>query len=386
MAIVEVLIPQMGEGLHEVRIVGFQKQPGDAVKRDEPLYSMETDKAAMEVESPFEGVLQEWLAQEGAILAIGAPIARIETPPAVAAEPPPIDGTGTGLVPAPPGAGTSAPDPGTREAHIPPRTRAYCRERGVCDEEMRRIPAAAGKLMPGDVDAYLATKAAGIGGGGAFADRPLSAQHRTLIYRLRRSAEIVIPGVAKRPMEWSGIRRHADALRERGLSLQPSAFQTFAYCVAQAVKEHPKFRSTLLGEETVREHAHVNLGIAVGGRDGRLATAVVRDADSLPFETFVRTAQAQIRRARGGEDQADPSVQLHLTYMGSYEIVDAVPVLVAPAVAILFIGSPYIQNGASLVNLVLTFDHRLIQGVEAALFLGSVVHKAHQVEELNFSA
>jgi pyruvate dehydrogenase E2 component (dihydrolipoamide acetyltransferase) len=62
MPIVEILVPQMGEGLQEVILLNFHKQPGDAVKRDELIYSMETDKATMEVESPYEGVLQEWLA------------------------------------------------------------------------------------------------------------------------------------------------------------------------------------------------------------------------------------------------------------------------------------------------------------------------------------
>jgi len=79
MGSVDILIPQMGEGLQEVRILLFLKRPGDAIKRDEPIYEMETDKATVEVESPCEGILQEWLAREDEILPIGAPIARIET-------------------------------------------------------------------------------------------------------------------------------------------------------------------------------------------------------------------------------------------------------------------------------------------------------------------
>jgi len=78
MPIEEVYIPQMGEGLQEVVIIKLHKQPGDVVKRDEPFYTMETDKASLEVESPYDGVLREWLAEEGAVLPIGAPIARIE--------------------------------------------------------------------------------------------------------------------------------------------------------------------------------------------------------------------------------------------------------------------------------------------------------------------
>src|SRR5262245_47545719 len=73
-AIVDILVPQMGEGLTEVRILEFHKKPGDRVKRDEILYSMETDKATMEVESAQEGVLIEWLAQADEVLPIGTPI------------------------------------------------------------------------------------------------------------------------------------------------------------------------------------------------------------------------------------------------------------------------------------------------------------------------
>jgi pyruvate/2-oxoglutarate dehydrogenase complex dihydrolipoamide acyltransferase (E2) component len=83
MAIVEVIVPQLGEGLQEVRVMRFLKQPGERVARDEHIYEMETDKANVEVESPYAGVLVEWLAKEGDILPIGAPIARMEVEGAV---------------------------------------------------------------------------------------------------------------------------------------------------------------------------------------------------------------------------------------------------------------------------------------------------------------
>ena len=60
MPIASVKIPQIGEGLQEARLVAVLKQPGDRVKRDEPIYQMETDKAVMDVESPYEGVLIAW--------------------------------------------------------------------------------------------------------------------------------------------------------------------------------------------------------------------------------------------------------------------------------------------------------------------------------------
>lgn len=375
MAIVDVPIPQMGEGLQEVIILGFHKQPGDFVKRDELLYSMETDKAVMEVESPYEGVLKEWLAEEGAVLEIGAPVARMEvedaaTETAAAAQ---------SAVASP----EAAPDSrAERETIIPPRTRAYCREQGIPEEEMRRIPASGAKLLPADVDAYLKARREEETAPKPYVEHALSPLHRTFIYRLRRSAQIVVPATAKRAVDWGRVRRFAESVRAQGGPLQPTSFQSFAYCVIQAVKEHPKFRSALIGETTIREYRHLNLGIAVGLPEGELTTAVVPESDTLDFAAFIQTAQANIQRAREGEDQATETTQLLLTYMGPYEIVDAVPVLVAPAAAVLFIGSAYEQNGGLISNLALTFDHRLIQGIEAAVFLRSIVEKVQQIEQI----
>src|SRR5438105_2457957 len=100
MAIVDIKIPQMGEGLTEVRLLQLLKSPGDLVARDEILYTMETDKATLEVESPETGKLTEWLAAEGDVLPIGAAVARIDqTSPRssddgasepAAGEPPPV--------------------------------------------------------------------------------------------------------------------------------------------------------------------------------------------------------------------------------------------------------------------------------------------------------
>src|SRR5579883_1623343 len=142
MALQDIVVPQMGEGLQEVSVVAFHKEPGDMVRRDEPLYSMETDKAVVDVESPFEGTLQEWLAAVGDTLPIGAPIARVET--AAAAQE-----RSSKPVSAPADSG---------EIQIPPRTRAHCKELGIDEDEMRSIPAPSGKLMPADVDAYIAVK------------------------------------------------------------------------------------------------------------------------------------------------------------------------------------------------------------------------------------
>lgn len=402
MPTVDVLVPQMGEGLHEVLIVEFRKKPGDPVRRDEPIYDMETDKATMEVECPHEGTLVEWLASEGDTVPIGAPVARIELRE-VAPSPNGANGKGVAAGASPMAALTGAPAAGAadlRDRAIPPRTRAYAREKGLGDADLLTIPAAGARLMPGDIDAFLEARSASGGDmlapvvpeeddGAAipagppaeYVERALSKQDRTFLYRLKRSASMVVPAVAKRQMDWGAIRAFADTRKAAG-ELQPSAFQCVAWCIAQAVAQHPKFRSTLVREDAVREFAHLNLGIAVAMPTGELTIAVVRKADSLGFEEFVRTAQENIAAAREGEDQADESTHLLLTYMGPYEVTDAVPVLVAPAAAVLFIGSAFEQGGQQVVNLALAFDHRLIHGVEAAEFLRTIVRNAAEIEPM----
>ena len=402
MPIVDVLVPQMGEGLQEVLIVELTKKPGDQVRRDEPFYQMETDKATMEVESPHEGVLVEWLAAEGDTLAIGAPIARMEI-----VQPAPLGapaGNGRGVSASPMAALTDAAAGASADAlrsrNIPPRTRSYAREKGLSDDDLARVPAAGPRLMPADIDAFLeaggesddapsslptpAEAAIAEGRDKDFRERPLSQQDKTFIYRLKRSASMVVQATAKRQMDWDAIRRFADARKAAAGpdGAQPSTFQCLAWCIAQAAKEHPRFRSSLLREDTVREYAHLNLGIAVAMPTGELSIAVVRGADKLSFEEFVRAAQERIQAARDGEDQADESTQLLLTYMGPYDVTDGVPVLVAPAAAVLFIGSAFDQGGRQVVNLSLSFDHRLIHGVEAAEFLRSIVHNATNIESL----
>ena len=78
MPVISVRIPQLGEGLQEALLVDLLKQPGDTISRDEPIYTMETDKATTDVESPYDGKLIEWLVEPGTVLSIGHEIAKME--------------------------------------------------------------------------------------------------------------------------------------------------------------------------------------------------------------------------------------------------------------------------------------------------------------------
>jgi pyruvate dehydrogenase E2 component (dihydrolipoamide acetyltransferase) len=366
MKTLDIRVPQMGEGLREVLVLKLLKNPGEFVRRDEVIYVMESDKAIIEVESPHEGILREWLTEEARVVSVGATIARIESETEVAED-----------------ADLQTPkvnDPSRRgggRVFVPPRTRAYCKNLAIPEDDILDIPAASGTLMPGDVDRYLSRKpdksihlpSPVVTLATGFRDRPVSAQQRVLNFRLLRSAQLVIPGTVKRHLDWQDLKGAVKALRRANPGVRASDFETFAYAVALATRDHSEFRSVLLKDDVIREFEHLDLGLAVQQPDGELVMAVVPNADDLEFSSFVAVTQEQVRRALNGEDQINERVPLHINYVARLKITDGVPVLIAPAVAVVFLCAPVDRKAIIGV----TFDHRLINGACAAKFLGSVL-------------
>jgi pyruvate dehydrogenase E2 component (dihydrolipoamide acetyltransferase) len=285
-----------------------------------------------------------------------------------------------------------------RNAQIPPRTREYAREQGVSDEVLATIAEHAdGRLLPQSIDAYLRGKREGSAGApperiasppppdsGEYSDSELPQRQRTLIFRLQRSAQTVVPATMEVALDWSAIEAARAQLKSRGENdpgKSPTQFLIFAWCVAQAAKDHPTFRSMLASETVLRQYARLQLGIAVSRPGDELLMARVPDADTLSLEEFSAAASDAIERARAGVDQASEVMQLSLTNMASAGVRMGIPVVVAPAVGTLFIGTPYDQAypipGGGIgfrrqANMVFTFDHRIANGVGAARFLEDI--------------
>lgn len=393
--IVAINIPHIGEGLQEARLVAVLKQPGDSIRRDETIYQMETDKAIMDVESPYDGVLVEWLAAPDTLLPIGAEVGRMKVTGGA-----PVAATKSQAASAPAAAAPVATAPtaasapaGARRTDIPPRTRAYAKEKGVSESQLQTIPAAGSKLMPSDIDAFLAGGApapAATTSNANYDEKPLSQKQRLLASRLTRGSQLVVPGTMSVVCDWSPIEGVRQRLKAAGGDFQPSAFTIFAYAVVRALVDFPALRSTMVGDGTLRTYRHANLGIAVALPGDELVIARVDQADTLSWPDFAAAARAQIDLARNGTDQANESVTISLTNMQAYNIRDAVAVVVPPSVATLFLGEPHYeldQNSSEpkmrrCVHIGLTFDHRLINGVGGAEFLNAVRRNMEQIEEL----
>ncbi len=392
--VVALKIPQIGEGLQEARLVATLKQPGDRVKRDEPIYQMETDKAVMDVESPHAGRIVQWLAEPDTVLKIGSDVLLMEVEGPVAAAVVETAVAEPGHGPGDRGAGRGPALQG-RRTDVPPRTRAYAKAKGLSDAQLEAVPAKGSKLMPEDVDAFLAGAApsgvAATATGKAYREAPMGAKQRVLSSRLQRGNQLVVPGMMSVVVDWGPIEALRQEYKDASGDFKPSVFTLFAYCVARAAAGHPIVRSTLVGDSNVRTYDHLQLGIAVALPGDELVVAVVEDSDALDWPTFAATTRERIDLARQGKDQANESVTLSITNMAAYQIRDAMAVVVPPGVATIFLGEAY--NGLSnetpgelkvqrCANVGITIDHRLINGVGGAEFLLAIKRNVEGVRAL----
>ncbi len=379
MPIISVRIPQLGEGLQEALLVEFLKQPGDAIKRDDPIYVMETDKATTDVESPYDGTLVEWTVESGSVLEIGAEIGKMEVaegvkempaghgPEETAAEPVAASSTNASVATKPVRSG---------KILIPPKTRKYLKEHNLLDVA-DQIPATGSKLMPADVDAYLATSTATVSSD-LYDTVPLAKSQITLNYRMSRGSQACIPVTVMNDIDWSSVAASRQRVRDSG---GPSGFAMACWCVVQALKNHDKLRSVMAADgKNLKVFKGVSLGIAVALPGDEMVTAVVQNAEAMTADEFYAAMKQQIDIARDGKDQADESTTITVSNIGIAGMRIGIPAIVAPAVATLAIGQTYdhpVPDGDSfkfktMVTATLSFDHRIANGVGAANFMNEV--------------
>jgi pyruvate dehydrogenase E2 component (dihydrolipoamide acetyltransferase) len=259
---------------------------------------------------------------------------------------------------------------------IPPKTRKLLKEHGLL-ELADEIPCSGSKLMPDDVEAYLAA-GAGAGSTDDYEVQPLPQSQITLNYRLGRGTQSCIPVTVMNEVNWSQLQSVRATVKATG---GPTGFAMALWCVVQALKNHDAFRSSLSSDGRTRNVYHrVNLGIAVALPGDQMVTAVVREADKMDQTAFFQAVSRQIETARDGQDQADASTTVTVSNIGKAGMRIGIPAIVAPAVATLAIGETYplpVPDGDSFkfqtsATLTLSFDHRLANGVGAANFMNQV--------------
>ncbi|MCD8481790.1 MAG: 2-oxo acid dehydrogenase subunit E2 [Verrucomicrobia bacterium] len=177
--------------------------------------------------------------------------------------------------------------------------------------------------------------------------------------------------------DWAPIREaRADAKARLG-SKAPSPTVMVAWSVVQAMKKHPVFNCTIAPTDTLIQHDDFDFGVAVSLANDALDTAVIECANQLSWQAFAEAYDDAVRKVRSGIPTSKACTPLILTSMGGFNVRDAAPVVVPPAIGTLFIGEAHWDLDADgtpveKVNLCLTFDHRWLNGVAGAQFLSDV--------------
>lgn len=381
-------MPQLGETIAEGTIGRWLKQVGDAVEMDEPLVEIITDKVNAEVPSPAAGTLSAILVDEGETVDVGVEIAAVEESGGAGVST--IENRVHEQTPAR-STPTPAASPGKTAAAAPvsPLVKRLARENNV---DLAAIVGTGngGRVTKDDILTFVQRRdqaaAEGTTGGPTSETQevPLSPAHRAMANRMAESASTI-------PHAWLLVEVDATNLvncranqldtfqSEHGFEL--TYLPLVAKAVVEALGEHPIVNSRWAGDKLLQQTA-VHLSIAVASERG-LMVPVVHSAESLGVTALALAIRSVVEKARAGrlevEDIQGGTFTLNNT--GALGSIASQPIINHPQAAILnmeaIVKRPVVVNGDAIavrpmMNLCLSFDHRVMDGQQAAQFLQAV--------------
>ena len=378
---ITVKTPELAESVAEATLLDWQKQPGDAVAEGEILVSVETDKIVLEVYAPQGGVLQEILKKEGDSVVSDEPLARIDETAQAASAPAPKAAEKPQPAPAP--APVAAAAPATSEAAAMPSARKIAAERGI---ELSAIEGSGrgGRITKSDALAATTQSSPSAPAAGRETQRePMSRLRARVAERMllsqRQSASLTTFNEADMSAVIALRRAHRDAFEARhGVKLGFMGF--FVKAATAALIRHPVVNSSIDGGEILRPN-YCDICVAVGAARG-LVAPVLRDAERMSIAQIEAGIADFAARAKNGsltlEDLTGGTFTV--TNGGVFGSMMSTPILNPPQSAILGMHAikerAVVVDGAvvarPMMNLALTYDHRLVDGADAVLFLVAI--------------
>ena len=384
----EIRVPTLGESVSEATIGKWFKKPGDAVKKDEPLVELETDKVTLEVNAPEAGVLSEIVAKDGDTVGVGALLGQIAAGAAGAAAAPAPKAQA-----AAPARKAEAPAPAAARPDNGPAVNRLAAESGVAPSGVAGS-GKDGRVTKGDMlsaidnppkaapaAAPVTVRAPSAPDDAAREERVrMTKLRQTIARRLKESQNTAAMLTTFNEVDMTEVmalrNRYKDAFEKKhGAKLGFMSF--FTRAVVQALKDIPAVNAEIDGTDIVYKNFY-HVGIAVGTDKG-LVVPVVRDADTLSLAQIEKTIADYGKRARDGklaiEDMQGGTFTI--TNGGIYGSLMSTPILNAPQSGIL--GMHKIQDRPMVVGgkveirpmmyLALSYDHRIVDGKEAVTFL-----------------
>ncbi|HEX6489158.1 MAG TPA: dihydrolipoamide acetyltransferase family protein [Candidatus Dormibacteraeota bacterium] len=412
MSTTRITMPQLGESVHEGTISRWLVQPGGQLTEFEPMLEVDTDKVNAEVPAPVTGTLKEILAQEGETVKAGAEIAVVE----VGVEPPPAADAATsppsGEDPSqalPSSAEESGLPGGEDPSEALPRSAGESGRRpGGGDAEHRYSPAV--MMLAGEHGVDLANiRGTGLGGrvtkkdvlravqgdrpgaapplappasGEGDTKIPLTRIRRLIAENMTRSKQTIPHAWQTQEVDMSGVVANRAANKKRFQEQEGYSLTYLPYVIkaaATALREHPQVNATFGGEELV-VHRDVHIGVSVGLED-TLVVPVIRQADGLSLAGIARAVADVAQRARDKKLKADDLAGATFTVnnsgtfgtLFSYSVINPGQAGILTMEAI--VDRPMAVQGMigikPMMYLCFSFDHRVLDGLQAARFLTS---------------
>jgi 2-oxoisovalerate dehydrogenase E2 component (dihydrolipoyl transacylase) len=402
-----VKMPQLGESITEGTISKWLKQPGDRVKKYEGLVEVITDKVNAEVPAPLAGVLKEIKVKEGTTVTVGTEIAVIEelVGAATGAAPtlPREDGTEREPEPA-----IAAPIPeevksgGPTEGRtrLSPAVRALIEEHRITDAELARIEGSGvgGRISKKDIEDFIGRRAQPIAANGeqrqaaaaastvpgAETRVPLTPMRRAIASNMAKSKQTIPHAWTVAEVDMTNVVRFRHQVKD-SFKQREGVDLTFVPIIVKAVVEGLKAVPVLnasWSDDGVVLHKDINVGVAVSVDDG-LIVPVVHQADRMSIAGLAKSIDDLARRARATK-LTIPDVQgatFTVNNPGTFGTILSYSIIAPPQAGILamdaIVKRPVVLDGdaiaiRSMMNLCLSFDHRVLDGVSAARFLQGV--------------
>ncbi|HLL30854.1 MAG TPA: 2-oxoglutarate dehydrogenase complex dihydrolipoyllysine-residue succinyltransferase [Allosphingosinicella sp.] len=405
----EVKVPTLGESITEATLGQWLKMPGDAVKADEPLASLETDKVAIEVPSPVDGVMGDQLVAVGDTVAVGAAIARIESGSGMPATPRSEQATPAAVPVNPEGAGENVElrggeadeddghnltlSPAVRrivlEHHLDPsKIKGTGKDGRLTKDDVLAAAAKAKEAAPAPAPPPAPAAAAPPP---APAVRAASGERReervrmtrlrqTVARRLKEAQNTAALLTTFNDVDMTAVMearsRYKDLFEKKhGIRLGFMSF--FVKAAVLAARDVPSVNAYIEGEEIVY-HDYVDVSVAVSAPNG-LVVPVIRDAQALSFAEVEKTIADFGKRAKEGSlTMADmEGGTFTISNGGVFGSLLSTPIINPPQSAVLGMHRieerPVVRDGQVVVRpmmyLALSYDHRLVDGREAVTFL-----------------
>ena len=387
---IEVKVPQLPESVSDATVVAWNKEPGEAVSRDENLVDLETDKVVLEVPAPVNGVLKEILVESDTVVTSGQVLAIIEEGEAAAptAEAKPTAAATTET--------SSASSLSNDEIKTSPAVRRMLEENGLSPSD---IPGGSdGRITKEDVQAFLdkggksssnaskstAVKAAPVFSGGREERRvPMTRLRKKIAERMVQSkteAAILTSFNEVDLTEVMALRAKYKEKFQKDHGVKLGFMSFFVKAAAEALKKFPVVNASVEGDDIVY-HDYCDVGVAVSTPRG-LMVPVLRNVEHMSFAEVEQSIVDYATQAREGTISFDAlqGGTFTVTNGGTFGSLISTPIINPPQSAILgmhnILQRPMVVDGEikarPMMYIALSYDHRIIDGRDAVLFLVTI--------------